>query len=181
MEKRAEVAELPVYKLKAPLQRVVQLLKLHRDEMFKDDPDRQPISIIITTLAARAYGGQEDVTEALLHVVDTMDQHLHPFTPRVPNPVNPAEDFSDNWDTPEGRRLELERHFHLWLRAARGDFHRIAEAQDADALEKRAEEALGVKLDRQRLREWLGPMSVAPAVITAPRRIEQAPRPWADR
>jgi hypothetical protein len=181
MEKRAEVEELPTYKLKAPLQRVVQLLKLHRDEMFKDDPDRQPISIIITTLAARAYDGQEDVTEALLHVVDTMDQHLHDSTPRVPNPVNPEEDFSDKWDTEEGQRLELKRHFHLWLIQARADFHAIARSDDADTLEKRAEQALGVKLDRQRLRERLGPRIAAPAVVTSPRRIEQAPRPWSSQ
>lgn len=38
---------------KLPLQRVVQLLKRHRDIMFDGDDDK-PISIIITTLAARA-------------------------------------------------------------------------------------------------------------------------------
>ena len=184
MEKRAEVEELPVYKLKAPLQRVVQLLKLHRDAMFKDDPDHQPISIIITTLAARAYEGQEDVTEALLHTVNTMGQHVHSAAPRVPNPVNPAEDFSDKWDTDEGRRLELERHFWLWLRQAQADFCQLAETRDADTLEKRAEEALGLQLDRQRLRERFGAPVAAPAVIvtpqrTAPQRIERAPRPWA--
>ena len=185
MEKRAEVEELPVYKLKAPLQRVVQLLKLHRDAMFKGNSARQPISIIITTLAARAYGGQEDVTEALLHTVNTMGQHINASGKRVLNPVNPAEDFSDKWDTEEGLRLELERHFWLWLRQAQADFRQLAETHDADALEKRAEEALGLQLDRQRLRGLNGGPIAAPAVIvtprrTAPQRIERAPRPWAD-
>lgn len=187
LEKRAEVEELPAYKLKAPLQKIVQLLKIHRNEMFKGRPDQQPISIIITTLAARAYTGQEDVVEALLHVVNTMDQHVHASTPRVPNPVNPGdgsnpgEDFSDKWDTPEGRRLDLEGNFYRWLTQARADFQFIAATQDAGALEKRAQNALGLNLDRQLLRERFGFTVAAPAVITTPRRIEQAPRPWAEK
>jgi hypothetical protein len=37
----------------------------HRDRMFENDPDGKPISVIITTLAARAYGGETDVYSAL--------------------------------------------------------------------------------------------------------------------
>ena len=44
---------------KLPLQRVVQILKRHRDMMFNGDDDK-PISIIITTLAARAYNKEEN-------------------------------------------------------------------------------------------------------------------------
>ncbi len=181
MEKRATVEELPTYKLKAPLQTSVQLLKQHRNVMFKDDPDSQPISIIITTLAARAYEGQEDVTEALLHIVDTMAHHIQPNTPRVPNPVNPEEDFSDKWDTPEGQALDLEGNFYRWLGQAQADFHRLADTQDPDVLEKRAERALGLSLNRQRLRERLGVPAVpsAPVVVVPTQRIERPSRPWA--
>ena len=182
MEKRASIEEIPTYKLKAPLQRCVQLLKVHRDIMFKDDPDRQPISIIITTLAARAYQGQEDVTEALLHIVDNMIYHVHPETPRVPNPVNPEEDFADRWDTPEGRELDLEGNFYRWLSQARSDFHRLAQTRDADGLVKRAEESLGLSLNRKRLLERLGTPAVSsgtPAVITSTQRIVHPPKPWA--
>lgn len=180
MEGRATVEELPAYKLKAPLQRAVQLLKLHRDTMFEAHPDAQPISIIITTLAARAYGGEEDVTEALLHILDTMAEHVRDSAPRVPNPVNPAEDFADKWPTPEGRELGLEENFYRWVEQARADFRRLAETHDVDALRERAEEALGVKPSREFLQERFAstPAPGAPAVVPA-QRIEHPPRPWA--
>ena len=181
MEKRRTVEELPTYKLKAPLQICVQLLKQHRNVMFKDAPDPQPISIIITTLAARAYEGQEDVTEALLHIVDTMASHIQAESPRVPNPVNPEEDFSDKWDTPEGRALDLEGNFYRWLEQAQVDFHSLAETRDPDGLEKRAEEALGLTLNRKLLLERLGVAAAptAPPVVIPTQRIERPSRPWA--
>jgi len=193
MEKRAEVEELPTYKLKAPLQRCVQVLKLHRNVMFEDDPDRAPISIIITTLAARAYEGQEDVDEALLHVLDTMGEHVNDERPRVPNPVNPGtgsrgEDFADKWYTEEGRALGLEKNFWRWLYQARADFNQMAELQDADDLAKRAEESLGVPLDVSSIQRQLGQSSAA-GIITATEsqgpedspktNIESPPEPWA--
>lgn len=44
------------------LQRIVQILKRHRDIMFNGDEDK-PISIIITTLASRAYRGETNLSK----------------------------------------------------------------------------------------------------------------------
>ena len=181
-ESRASIEEIPTYKLKAPLQHCIQLLKIHRDIMFKNDQDRQPISIIITTLAARAYQGEEDVTEALLHIVDKMAFYIQTGIPRVPNPVNPEEDFSDKWDTPEGRKLDLEGNFHSWLIQAQSDLHHLAETRDVDDLVKRVEESLGLSLNRKVLLERLGGSAVSPsvpAVIASTQRIKHPHRPWA--
>jgi len=41
--------------LKNVLQRLVQLLKRHRDITFEKTHERAPISIILTTLAAKSY------------------------------------------------------------------------------------------------------------------------------
>lgn len=52
------VRAVPKYQSnKTPLQRAVQILKRHRDIMFAGDEDK-PVSIIITTLAAKAYQGE---------------------------------------------------------------------------------------------------------------------------
>ena len=180
--KWASIEAIPAYILKAPLQHCVQLLKVHRDFMFKHDPDRQPISIIITTLAARAYRGQEDVTRALFHILDNMDRYVHNGTPRVPNPVNPAEDFADKWDSPEGRKLGLQDNFYLWLTQAKRDFSRLARTRDADGLAKLAEASLGISRDRMHVRGRLGGSAASvgtPAVTT--QRIENPPKPWASR
>src|SRR5207249_828409 len=95
--KAAKVDDLPVYRWKSPLQRCVQILKCHRNMMFTDDPEGKPASIIITTLAARAYQGEADIDDALDRILSTMGALVNPTAPRVPNPVNPAEDFGDRW------------------------------------------------------------------------------------
>jgi hypothetical protein len=121
--------------------------------MFKDDSDRAPISIIITTLAARAYQGSEDIGEALQHIVSTMGDHVNRSAPRVPNPVRPDEDFSDKWDTPEGKELGLEQSFWAWLSQVQADVQRILDSVDADSLEKMAQQALGVQLTDNAIQE----------------------------
>lgn len=186
MEKRAEVDPIPNNRRKAPLQRVVQLLKRHRNVMFAKHKDRQPISIIITTLAARAYNGEDSVEEALANVIATMGDHVEPtgkFTAngrpiwRVANPVNPTENFADKWPTEEGLALDLEGNFWAWLDQAQRDFRYFAESRDAGGLEKRAEEALSLKLDRGLL-EQLGASVGAPAVHTKPQPIVDPPAQW---
>ncbi len=95
------VKPVPSYrKEKSPLQRAVQILKRHRDIMFNGDEDK-PISIIITTLAARAYQGETSVLDALQTIIAHMRDHIKekydPASRRtikvVENPVNPEENF----------------------------------------------------------------------------------------
>lgn len=113
---KAQVDDVPLFKKKTPLQRVVQLLKRHRDQMFKGNEDIKPISIIITTLAARAYNGEQDIVEALENILEKMESLVNSDTPRVPNPVDPEEDFADRWSMPEYRKLSLEQSFWYWLK-----------------------------------------------------------------
>ncbi len=58
--------------MKTTLQRTVQALKRHRDLHFADAPKDKPASIVITTLAARAYRGQGSLFEVLVDVVERM-------------------------------------------------------------------------------------------------------------
>lgn len=68
---------LPDYKVRTPLQHSIMILKRHRDMMFaRDEINCCPISIIITTLAAHAYGGQDDVGEALFAILAGMERHI---------------------------------------------------------------------------------------------------------
>ena len=66
------VEDVPEWKVKTPLQRGIQLLKRHRDIYFENDSDDKPVSIIITTLAGKAYRGETDLWSALLSVVQDM-------------------------------------------------------------------------------------------------------------
>ncbi|MDZ7801870.1 MAG: nucleotidyltransferase [Trueperaceae bacterium] len=148
-EQVKSVDKLPTHLWKTPLQRVVQILKRHRDVMFERNSDTQPASIIITTLAARAYAGEANLHQAMANILSKIEEHVATVPPRVPNPVNPEEDFADRWSTREGRRLELERKFRLWLHQARTDFDLFTYAPTVDAMVEQAEAKFGVKIDKQ--------------------------------
>ena len=118
------IEEVPDYddELKTPLQRVVQILKRHRDVYFQRDPKNRPVSIIITTLAAKSYANQEDLYEALLSVATTMHEHIEKRDNGewwVANPVDEDENFADKWNEyPERREA-----FFGWLEQVRDDFY----------------------------------------------------------
>ena len=112
MEIRAQVEEIEDFDVRTPLQRLIQILKRHRDVRYNGDEDK-PISIIITTLAAQAYNNEADLAEAVLDVVPRMRAYIEKRDGAwwVPNPVNPEENFADKW-TENPRKAWL---FFEWL------------------------------------------------------------------
>lgn len=82
-----------------PLRRAVQVLKRHRDIRFDADPENAPRSIVLTTLAAKHYRGQESVGEALLGSLVGIQVEIANTDGilEVPNPTNPEENFADTW------------------------------------------------------------------------------------
>jgi hypothetical protein len=138
------VNPVPKYnKEKLPLQRVVQILKQHRDMMFNGDEDK-PISIIITTLATKAYGKETSVIDALMNVVAYMRNHIEsrydPSTGKtvkwVQNPVNPEENFADKWV----EHPQREKNFYKWLDQVEYDIQVIVQKRGlqyiAEAMKK---------------------------------------------
>lgn len=97
------------------LQRIVQLLKRHRDIMFGED-ENKPISIIITTLAGQAYNGEICLYDGLFNVIEKMEQNIHIDSNGnyiVSNPVNSEENFADKW----AKYPKRKDNFFLWLKA----------------------------------------------------------------
>ena len=108
--------------VKTPLQRAIQILKRHRDIMFGDDDDR-PISIIITTLAARAYSEEDNLYNALKNILDKMGSFIRVIDgiSIVENPVNPLENFADKWT----EHPQRESNFKAWLLKAKEDIYEL--------------------------------------------------------
>jgi len=165
--KAAKVDELPAYRWKSPLQRCVQLLKRHRDIWFYDDQDGKPPSVIITTLSARAYQGEANIADALGTILSTMGKLVNPTVPRVPNPVNPAEDFTDRWRNPASRHYNLETKFWKWLRQAQLDFETIGKERKPDLIVEAARDKLGASLNAKALSTKLGVGLLKPAAVPA--------------
>ena len=180
MEKRAEVQEIEDYEVRTPLQRVIQLLKRHRDKRYNGDDDK-PISVIITTLAAHVYDNEADLVDAFLNVVAGMRDAIEDRSGElwVPNPVNPQENFADKWkETPRKQRLFFE-----WLDALEREhralltdpgFTRVGQYLAESYGRREAEAAMTKYASRQA--SQMSPASAGP-VILVPRRTERANQP----
>lgn len=102
----AKIEEIPDYKIKTPLQRIVQLLKRHAEVMFEDDMEQKPSSVIITTLVAKIYPSctiiSDDFKTLLLNVVKNLlsgiENENENENPCIYNPVNRKEKLSMKWD-----------------------------------------------------------------------------------
>lgn len=126
---KAEVEAMPTYKIKTPLQSSIMILKRHRDLMFADRYDERPISIIITTLAAHAYKGEDTIGKALVSILTDMDRFIGWDTHGnavIANPTDPLENFADKWPL----HPERKDAFFEWLEAARRDFFEAAKHFD---------------------------------------------------
>lgn len=175
LAKMAKVDKLPAFQRKSPLQRCVQILKRHRDVMFKDNDDAKPISIIITTLAARAYNGEAEIEDALDTILNRMGALINTSKPRIPNPVNPVEDFADKWYDDKYKQLNLERNFYDWLNQAQADFREIVKARDSRLLVEQAMDRFAVRLNEEDIRRKLG--LSATTVAVAPKHTVIAEEP----
>lgn len=139
----ASVDDVPDYKVKTPLQRVIQILKRHRDVMFADDPDGRPTSIIITTLAAHAYNNETNLYDALISIVAGMPNQINSRNGilLVSNPVNPQENFADKWQ----ERPDRANKFRKWLLQVEKDINSAVGHQGIDKIADSLKQVFGEK------------------------------------
>ncbi len=120
----AKIEEIPDYKIKTPLQRIIQLLKRHAEVMFADDMEYKPSSIIITTLAAKIYPEcttvSNDFETLLLNVIRKLLNGIEykNENPCIYNPVNRKEKLSLKWD----RNRQYFENFLKWYDQLKVDF-----------------------------------------------------------
>lgn len=136
------------------LRRALQLMKLHRDMMYwNEDPDRKaaaPISVILVTLATRAYenliakqqNGFASPLEAVLALIDDMPDYLdHDGCGwRVENPTLVDENFADRWNNDNGVRY---REFTRWYGRLQDDLEALFEQSHSAPDEDRIRRVFG--------------------------------------
>lgn len=153
---RAHVEPFPArVTTKTVLQRVVQLLKRHRDIHFeKVKEEVAPISIVITTLAMRSYEycvRRHVFQDELELLVDTIRMMPH-FVDRtfengreiwaVWNETTQGENFADRWNSEPARA----RAFFKWHGKALADFEAVRDAVGRDVIIERMSEGFGEKV-----------------------------------
>lgn len=171
----ANIEDIPKHTVKTPLQRVVQILKRHRDVMFGDDDDK-PISIIITTLAAKSYDNSTSLINSIRSIVFGMRDHIQVRggTKWVANPVNPLENFADKWPMHPKR----EENFYLWLDKVEEDFNALLHLGDVQFVAGMLNESYGsdaVKPVLTRMGKSLMPVAAANRALDVPHRQQM---PW---
>ena len=188
---RASVEDIPEYRVRTPLQQAVMILKRHRDDMFENDPDNKPISIIITTLAGHAYDGEVDTPTALLNILERMENHIfHDGEDYIiANPSDATENFADRWK----KYPERAEAFFKWLAQARADFLALAALTNYETMSESREIIVSSTLRKRAYdrimkggsASLLGEATTAPATagndysFTNEPRKPQAPRDFA--
>lgn len=135
---------LRTHEIRSPLQRVIQILKRHRDIMFAKDTEDKPISIIITTLAGHAYNNEDNIYDALLSILKGMPKYIEIQNGDywVANPVNPKENFADKWTTNQTKQVN----FFDWLKQIQYDFNIALTSGDVQQFVEMLKPQLGVNL-----------------------------------
>ncbi len=101
LAKRFNVAidDVPMWQVRTQLQRVVQVLKAHRNIHFAASLELRPPSVILTTLAARSFRPKPTLFDAVMETVERMPTYLTEEDGLyvVRNPSHKDENFADRW------------------------------------------------------------------------------------
>lgn len=132
---RVDIESVPEWSVRTPLQRAVQVLKRHRDIFFIRDIERRPVSIVITTLAGRAYQNEPDLAQALVEIVEGLDTFIEMRDGKwwIPNPAHEKENFADKWN----EKPALRDAFLRWRDQVHLDIESLlhtSTSQDANAI-----------------------------------------------
>jgi Cyclic GMP-AMP synthase DncV-like, nucleotidyltransferase domain len=169
--------EQPELTEKVPLQWVIQIMKRHRDLRFIVDAAKDaPISIILTTLAAKAYAGEANLDDALAGITDRLlDQFDDAERWIVCNPVIPKENFADKWPAKPHRRAaffkwyeQFKRDVGAYLEATKiGTIAESLKALVGERAKIRAFSAHSELMNEMQRRSQLGVLSVAATIVPA--------------
>lgn len=151
---RADVQPFPEHlKFKGVLRRIVQLAKRHRDVAFMQrDESLRPISVIITTLASRAYEVcvhkdydaeldlAVDVIRLMPRFIERTDHLGRPHW-AIWNETTTGENFAEKWNG-DSRRAEA---FFGWHRDFLHLVEMAAQEMGLDSLRKSLRDSLGTE------------------------------------
>lgn len=150
------VEEIPEGLERSVVQRVIQILKYHRDmfySKYKNGDDIKPISAIISTIVARIASSASpnlsvyDFLEYVLNEFATYAEHQYLTEDRfielyhdknvikredgdwiIENPANPEDNLADHWNAD----VNIPKYFFIWTKAVRTDLIDSLSMSDED-------------------------------------------------
>lgn len=182
----AKVEDVPDQLIKTPLQRVIQLLKRHRDIRFSGEENKKekPISMIITTLSARSYDNETDVFLTIWNVINKIKNYTESELIKkengkwyIPNPVDPDENFADRWHEDNDKRAKA---FFQWIEWLEYDLNHALQQDDTNTMKVDFSALFGQRAVTESFRKaGLLKTEIAPTVIPARHvYITKPSKPW---
>ena len=154
------VERVPAYPRKTILQKAIQLLKRHRDVYFSTrDDELKPISMIITTLMAECYKGENNLFEFICKALVDLETHIEKGADgkyRISNPVMSVENFADKWNENPQKSIE----FFGWVKQAYIDFTNLEEIDTYSGLDKALKELFSQKPVDRLMRKYSSEMDL---------------------
>ena len=110
VQNNKNIEEVPDYKVKTTLQVALQILKRYRDKKFENNLENKPISIILTTIMAQIYTGENNVYELIKKFSNNYYKYIKikDGIEWVENPVNSEENFADKWQIHPERKEDFK-------------------------------------------------------------------------
>lgn len=145
-DRSVHVEDVRPWEIKTTLQRAVQVLKRHRDLYFQTHPKDKPPSILLTTLAGRAYRGEDNVFDAVVNIAPRMGQFVEQRdgVGWVANPVLEEENFADKWRGHPDR----QRWFESWIQQVNQDLEQAASERGLDRVVARLSKSFGAEVGK---------------------------------
>lgn len=130
------------------------MIKRNRDIALSHLAEKErPISVVLTTLAARFYTGAHSPTVALLQVLEAIINAIDDESAErliVLNPTNENEDLSERWEN----QPELYQTFVDWVHGFRQDLQDLTEVRGLHNIEAKLKEMFGESLTKDVMIEF---------------------------
>lgn len=173
------IEEIPDELVRSSLQRVIQILKKHRDVYYNSIPkgdEKKPISAILNTIVAKIAESQApsisvfDLLEIVLSTIINKTSRDEIITKEnnkwvILNPANPEDNLADSWDS------DIYDKFVKWITLAYKDLILSQQLEDA-IFRSHIENAFGHKFIEKHWKDKYCPVKPRPIVPNS------APKPW---
>lgn len=150
--------EQQTYEELETLKRITQLMKRNRDVMLEDlEVKERPISVVLTTLAARNFNGNPSVIDALessLLSIKSEIEEAEIFGRKrieVLNPTNKEEDFAERWDADP----KLYATFVDWVHNFIGSLAELRKQPGLPEIGKQLEKMFGERVTKEVVKDYV--------------------------
>jgi len=146
--------------------------------MFEKDVANKPISIIITTLAGKAYSNQADLFETISSLAIDIPKYIEEKNGEVwvTNPASPDENFAEKWEEYPQRK----RQFFNWLDKLNTKLESLRDFSSINDTDNTLSDMFGESITAPILQEILDQKKISSVSLPPVVKINRPNKPWSN-